>query len=96
MDGNNPLQPAHWSHCYVKEQASQCESHTAYPYPGIMLPVPPLPLSLSDIQSVLQPVGTEGADTPVATAPVPAQGAPSLHTHTHVYRFLPSQVIYVV
>ena len=41
------------------------------------------PLSPSDTQSALRPVGPEGADTPVVTAPAPAQGAPLLHTHTH-------------
>lgn len=48
-----------------------------------LLACPHSPLSLSDIQSALHPVWPEDADTAVATVPVPAQGAPSLHMHTH-------------
>lgn len=50
---------------------------------GSLLACPHSPLSLSDIRSALHPVGPEDADTAVATAPVPAQGAPSLNMHTH-------------
>ena len=50
---------------------------------GSLLACPHSPLSLSDIRSARHPVGPEDADTAVATAPVPARGAPSLHMHTH-------------
>lgn len=43
------------------------------------------PLSLSDIQSALHPVATEGADTLVAAVPAPVQAAPLLRTHRHTH-----------